>query len=65
MTVVTVQESLLDLADQAAAGPLRPERVPLVHGAWVDVQRGWLARLDAPELVLRTLLRGEGAAHVE
>ena len=43
MTVVTVQESLLDLADQAAAGPLRPERVPLVHGAWVDVQRGWLA----------------------
>jgi len=43
MTVVTVQESLLDLADQAAAGPLRPERVPLAHGAWVDVQRGWLA----------------------
>jgi alkylated DNA repair dioxygenase AlkB len=43
MTVVTVQESLLDLADAPAPGPLRPERVPLAHGAWVDVQRGWLA----------------------
>jgi alkylated DNA repair dioxygenase AlkB len=43
MTVVTVQESLLDLADDPAPGALRPERVPLAHGAWVDVQRGWLA----------------------
>ena len=43
MTVVTVQESLLDLADDPAPGLLRPERVPLAHGAWVDVQRGWLA----------------------
>src|SRR5580692_4472571 len=43
MTVVTVQESLLDLADDAAPGPLRPERVRLAYGAWVDVQRGWLA----------------------
>src|ERR1700751_5207989 len=43
MTVVTVQESLLDLADDPSPGPLRPERVPLAHGAWVDVQRGWLA----------------------
>ncbi|MFZ2047535.1 alpha-ketoglutarate-dependent dioxygenase AlkB [Trebonia sp.] len=43
MTVVTVQESLLDLADDPAPGSLRPERVPLAHGAWVDVQRGWLA----------------------
>ena len=42
MTVVTVQESLLDLADDPAPGALRPERVPLTHGAWVDVQRGWL-----------------------
>src|SRR5689334_5484957 len=42
MTVVTVQESLLDLADDPAPGPLRPERVRLAHGAWVDVQRGWL-----------------------
>jgi alkylated DNA repair dioxygenase AlkB len=43
MTVVAVQESLLDLADDPAPGTLRPERVPLAHGAWVDVQRGWLA----------------------
>jgi len=43
MSVVSVQESLLDLADDPALGPLRPERVPLAHGAWVDVQRGWLA----------------------
>ena len=43
MSVVSVQESLLDLADDPAPGPLRPERVPLAHGAWVDVQRGWLA----------------------
>ena len=40
---VTLQESLLDLGDEAVPGPLRPERVPLSHGAWVDVQRGWLA----------------------
>ena len=40
---VTLQESLLDLGDEAAPGPLRPERVPLRRGAWVDVQRGWLA----------------------
>src|SRR5215469_7263579 len=40
---VAVQESLLDLADDPAPGPLRPERVPLAHGAWVDVQRGWLS----------------------
>ncbi len=43
MSVLTVQESLLDLADDPAPGPLRPERVLLAHGAWVDVQRGWLA----------------------
>ncbi|HEY7264675.1 MAG TPA: alpha-ketoglutarate-dependent dioxygenase AlkB [Trebonia sp.] len=40
---VAVQESLLDLADDPAPGVLRPERVRLAHGAWVDVQRGWLA----------------------
>ncbi|HEX9041588.1 MAG TPA: alpha-ketoglutarate-dependent dioxygenase AlkB [Trebonia sp.] len=39
---VTLQESLLDLGDEAVAEPLRPERVPLSRGAWVDVQRGWL-----------------------
>jgi len=40
---VTVQESLLDFGDEASPGPLRPERVPLSRGAWIDVQRGWLA----------------------
>ena len=39
---VAVQESLLDLGDEAAPGPLRPERAPLRAGAWIDVQRGWL-----------------------
>ena len=43
---VSVQESLLDFGgdgDKAAPGAVRPERVPLAHGAWIDVQRGWLA----------------------
>jgi alkylated DNA repair dioxygenase AlkB len=39
---VPVQESLLDLGENPAPGSLHPERVPLAHGAWVDVQRGWL-----------------------
>jgi alkylated DNA repair dioxygenase AlkB len=39
---VAVQESLLDFGDEAAPGPVRPERVPLSAGAWIDVQRGWL-----------------------
>jgi alkylated DNA repair dioxygenase AlkB len=38
-----VQESLLDLCDEPAPGRVRPERVRLTRGAWVDVQRGWLA----------------------
>jgi alkylated DNA repair dioxygenase AlkB len=40
---VLVQESLLDIGDDPAPGPVRPERVQLPPGAWVDVQRGWLA----------------------
>jgi alkylated DNA repair dioxygenase AlkB len=40
---VAMQESLLDLGDEPAPGPVRPERVRLTRGAWVDVQRGWLA----------------------
>ncbi len=40
---VEVQESLLDFGDQAAPGAVRPERVPLSHGAWIDVRRGWLS----------------------
>src|ERR1700678_4256602 len=39
---VAVQESLLDFGDEAVPAVLRPERVPLSSGAWVDVQRGWL-----------------------
>jgi alkylated DNA repair dioxygenase AlkB len=42
MTMV-VQESLLDFGDEPAPGVVRPERAALSHGAWVDVQRGWLA----------------------
>src|SRR5258707_357078 len=38
-----LQESLLDLGDDAVPGALRPERVPLSRGAWLDVQRGWLS----------------------
>ena len=38
-----VQESLLDVGDEAVPGAVRPERVPLRSGAWIDVQRGWLA----------------------
>jgi alkylated DNA repair dioxygenase AlkB len=40
---VAVQESLLDFGDDPVPGLLRPERVLLARGAWVDVQRGWLA----------------------
>src|SRR5215831_12185207 len=38
-----IQESLLDSGDDPVPGPVRPERVLLARGAWVDVQRGWLA----------------------
>ncbi len=37
-----VQESLLDFGDELTVGAVRPERVPLGDGAWIDVQRGWL-----------------------
>ena len=40
---VLVQESLLDLGDDPAPEPVHPERTQLARGAWVDVQRGWLA----------------------
>jgi alkylated DNA repair dioxygenase AlkB len=39
---IAVQESLLDLSGEAAPGTVRPERIPLSRGAWIDVQRGWL-----------------------
>jgi alkylated DNA repair dioxygenase AlkB len=40
-----VQGSLLELLGDGACapGPLAPERVTLSHGAWADVQRGWLS----------------------
>jgi alkylated DNA repair dioxygenase AlkB len=38
-----VQESLLDFGDEPAPEALAPERTSLSGGAWVDVQRGWLA----------------------
>src|ERR1700722_20314841 len=38
-----LQESLLDFGDDVVPGALRPERVPLSRGAWIDVQRGWLS----------------------
>ncbi|MGD0703930.1 MAG: alpha-ketoglutarate-dependent dioxygenase AlkB [Trebonia sp.] len=40
---VAVQDSLLDFGDEPVAGKLHPQRVPLSDGAWIDVQRGWLA----------------------
>jgi alkylated DNA repair dioxygenase AlkB len=39
---VAVQDSLLDFGDEPQPTALRPKRVPLTHGAWIDVQRGWL-----------------------
>jgi alkylated DNA repair dioxygenase AlkB len=39
---IAVQDSLLDLCAAPATTPLRPQRTLLAHGAWVDLQRGWL-----------------------
>jgi alkylated DNA repair dioxygenase AlkB len=39
---VAVQDSLLDFGDEPTPTELRPERVPLSRGAWIDIQRGWL-----------------------
>ena len=57
------------LASARQAGVLRADRpewwlgqtlYALVYVAWESVQRGQLARLDAPDLVLDTLLGGAG-----
>jgi alkylated DNA repair dioxygenase AlkB len=42
---VSVQESLLDVAEEPALGNLGSSvrRVPLARGAWVDLRPGWLA----------------------
>jgi alkylated DNA repair dioxygenase AlkB len=45
MTAV-FQASLLDLADDAAPGPLAPHRTELSEGAWVDTQPGWVRGAD-------------------
>ena len=42
---VSVQESLLDVCDEPALGPLGSavRRTALARGAWVDLRPGWLA----------------------
>ena len=45
----------LDGAASETLAPLHPQRRPLSRGAWVDVQRDWLAR---PDDVLDALLTG-------
>jgi alkylated DNA repair dioxygenase AlkB len=40
---VALQESLLDVGGDITPARVRPERVPLTAGAWIDVQRGWLS----------------------
>jgi alkylated DNA repair dioxygenase AlkB len=42
---VSVQESLLDMAEEPALGALGSSvrRVPLNRGAWVDLRPGWMA----------------------
>ena len=48
---LTVQASLLDLADDVRLGALtgRVRRTPLAHGAWVDHRPGWVEGSDAVE----------------
>lgn len=41
------QGSLLDLVDDIAPGRLDPARTALAHGAWIDLERGWLRGADA------------------
>jgi alkylated DNA repair dioxygenase AlkB len=38
-----LQDCLFDLADEPSFEPLAPQRSELTDGAWIDVQRGWLA----------------------
>ena len=42
---VSVQESLLDMAEEPVLGALGSsvQRVPLSRGAWVDLRPGWVA----------------------
>ena len=41
------QGSLFDLEAEPALAPLAPRRTLLGHGAWIDVQPGWLTGADA------------------
>lgn len=41
------QGSLFDLEAEPALAPLAPRRADLGHGAWIDVQPGWLTGADA------------------
>jgi alkylated DNA repair dioxygenase AlkB len=44
---LALQGSLLDCGDEIGPGPLAARRTPLDHGAWIDVQRGWMTGADA------------------
>ena len=57
---VTVQESLLDVCDEPRLEPLGSSvrRMPLAHGAWVDLCPGWLAGSGA---VFARLAENSGA----
>jgi alkylated DNA repair dioxygenase AlkB len=50
---VDFQSTLFDVADVPAVSPLAPERRVLTRGAWIDVQRNFLA---APDDVLAALV---------
>jgi alkylated DNA repair dioxygenase AlkB len=50
---VDFQSTLFDVADLPAVSPLAPERRVLTRGAWIDVQRNFLA---APDDVLAALV---------
>jgi alkylated DNA repair dioxygenase AlkB len=50
---VDFQSTLFDVADAPAVSPLAPERRVLTRGAWIDVQRNFLA---APDDVLAALV---------
>ncbi len=41
-----MQGSLFDTGDEVALGPLRPRRVALGFGAWLDLAPGWLSGAD-------------------
>jgi alkylated DNA repair dioxygenase AlkB len=45
---IAMQGSLLDLAEEPEFGSLGStvERIPLTHGAWVDVRRSWVTGAD-------------------